>query len=493
MRKININYTSDIHGYFYPTTYGDMEEKNIGLFKCYSNFTHDEDTLTIDGGDILQGSAFTFYCEQERSSCAEIAKIMSEAGYNYYTLGNHDFNYGTGYMREYISGHSGRCLCENVTDREGNILFPHIIKTMPNGLRVGLVGIVTDYVNVWEKKENIQDIIIADPFEAAKNALKDLKGKTDVNICIYHGGFESDLDTGKRLSDTTENVGYKICTELDYDLLLTGHQHMSVDGRYVSGTYVVQPMEYAKEFHKIEIEVYDKDDIKITSTKCAADAKADDRLSKMFDEFESKVQEWLNRPIGYINRDLLPEDKAVMALNGSGIAEFLNRVQIHASGAQLSAVGLANEIAGFHKKVSTRDVIATYPYPNTLVVLEITGRKLKNVCERSAEYFQIRDGKVTVADSFLIPKVEHYNYDYYYGMDYTIDPYRQVGDRITKMEIDGEPVKADKTYTICINNYRQTGAGGYPDYKDCKVIKEINVEMVELIMNYFHDVKNVEI
>ena len=68
MRKININYTSDVHGYFYPTTYGDMEEKNIGLFKCYSQFIHDEDTLTIDGGDILQGSAFNFYCEQERSS-----------------------------------------------------------------------------------------------------------------------------------------------------------------------------------------------------------------------------------------------------------------------------------------------------------------------------------------------------------------------------------------------------------------------------------------
>ena len=53
----------------------------------------------------------------------------------------------------------------------------------------------------------------------------------------------------------------------------------------------------------------------------------------------------------------------------------------------LSSVGLANEIAGFRSEVSTRDIIATYPYPNTLVVCEITGKQLKTVMERSAEYF----------------------------------------------------------------------------------------------------------
>ena len=30
-RKLKIYFTSDVHGYFYPTTYGDMTEKNVGL------------------------------------------------------------------------------------------------------------------------------------------------------------------------------------------------------------------------------------------------------------------------------------------------------------------------------------------------------------------------------------------------------------------------------------------------------------------------------
>lgn len=32
-----------------------------------------------------------------------------------------------------------------------------------------------------------------------------------------------------------------------------------------------------------------------------------------------------------------------------------------------------------------------------------------------------------------------------------------------------------------------TGAGGYQVYKSCRKRKEINVEMVELMMNYFHE------
>ena len=83
------------------------------------------------------------------------------------------------------------------------------------------------------EKENLVGIQVVDPFEAAKKALEDLQGKVDLTICIYHGGFESDLETGKRLSETTENIGYKICTELGFDVLLTGHQHMPVAGRMV--------------------------------------------------------------------------------------------------------------------------------------------------------------------------------------------------------------------------------------------------------------------
>ena len=83
---------------------------------------------------------------------------------------------------------------------------------------------------------------------AVAAALERLRDQVDLTVGIYHGGFERDLATGRVLSATRENVAYRICQELDLDILLTGHQHMSVPGRMVSGTFVVQPSDKGQEF-----------------------------------------------------------------------------------------------------------------------------------------------------------------------------------------------------------------------------------------------------
>ena len=67
-QTLKIYFTSDVHGYFYPTTYGDLKRKDLGLFSFARDFKKDENTLVIDGGDILQGSAFAYYCRPLRIS-----------------------------------------------------------------------------------------------------------------------------------------------------------------------------------------------------------------------------------------------------------------------------------------------------------------------------------------------------------------------------------------------------------------------------------------
>ena len=61
-KKLTIYFTSDLHGYIYPTDYRGQGEKELGLFKCASLFRKDGNTLVIDGGDILQGSPLGAFC-----------------------------------------------------------------------------------------------------------------------------------------------------------------------------------------------------------------------------------------------------------------------------------------------------------------------------------------------------------------------------------------------------------------------------------------------
>ena len=241
MKNLKIYFTSDMHGYLYPTNYIDKEQKSIGLINMINDFKKDGNTLIIDAGDTIQGSPFTYYLSSQNFNTHPIADIMNAAGYDFITLGNHDFNYGLLYLRKYLRTLNAKCLCANVIDKTGELpILPYSIKTLENGLKVGIIGVTTDFINHWERAENIANINITDTFEAVKYYFDEVKASSDIVIGIYHGGFEYDLNSHEQLMFTSENIAYKLCMEFDFDILLTGHQHMPLANTIINGTRVFQ-------------------------------------------------------------------------------------------------------------------------------------------------------------------------------------------------------------------------------------------------------------
>ena len=59
---------------------------------------------------------------------------------------------------------------------------------------------------------------------------------------------------------------------------------------------------------------------------------------------EEKIQEWLDTPVGFLNKELMPSSHLEMALNGSELANFINQIQIDESGADISCTSFSNEI-----------------------------------------------------------------------------------------------------------------------------------------------------
>ena len=54
-------------------------------------------------------------------------------------------------------------------------------------------------------------------------------------------------------------------------------------------------------------------------------------------------------------------------------------------------------------------------------------------------------------------------------------------------------VKDEDEFTICLNSYRASGAGGYPEYTQCRVVREINIEMSDLILDFFKNTPKVSL
>lgn len=477
MAKLTVYFTSDTHGYVYPTDFIGDAPRAVGLLSM--RFEKDGNTLVIDGGDTLQGSPLTYYCHANAVPMP-MARVMNDMGYDYVTLGNHDFNYGY----ETIAGHLGelnaRCVCANVTDKTGQLpIAPYVVLMLENGFRVGLVGVVTDWVKKWEKPENLADFVISDPFEAAKRAVEALRDRVDVLIGIYHGGLEKDIETGEILSRTGENIGCRLCEELPFDLLLTGHQHIALSNANYMGTHIVQTPANAAAFVKVVL----GDDGRFVSELVKPEVPAAVKPWQM--RLYNDLDAWLDKPIGRLSKPLIPRGKLDMALHGSSIADLFNMVQLDASGAQISCASLGNELRGFGRSVTVRDVVASYVYANTLVVLEVSGRVLRTALEQCATYFKVSEGgEVAIADQFVRPKEAHYNYDYFYGVEYKFDLGNPVGRRVVQLTYRGRAVADDEPFTLTMNSYRATGAGDFDFYAGCPRVREIETQVSELILSY---------
>lgn len=492
-RNLTICFTSDIHGYFSDMDYATGMPGTTGLSRCASTFSHDGNTLILDGGDILQGSPFAYWLSRNPVEGAKVsARVMNLAGYQFVTIGNHDFNFGRETLESYLSHLDARCVSANV---EGVAGVERIaVVTLENGLRVGITGVTTHFVNLWEKPENLEGITVREAFPAAAAALEELKkANVDITVCIYHGGFENDLTTGELLSDTGENQAYRICKELDFDILLTGHQHQAKAGLQLFGTYACQTPDRCRQYVRMDAEV--SADGNVTAHSRLVDpGKPEERLAAFLAPLDAQNAVFLDQPLGELDVPLLPGDHMEMAENGSLIANFFNQVQLEASGADLSVTSLANVVKGFNQQVTIRDVVATYVFPNTLQTLEVNRRVLKAGLERCAEYFALDgSGQLQVGQSFLKPIVQHYNFDYLSGLEVTMDVRRPIGDRVTSMLYEGKELEEGRTLTLCMNNYRATGTGGYPFYAQCKLVKNQPTEISQMIIEYIDRHKHVTV
>jgi 2',3'-cyclic-nucleotide 2'-phosphodiesterase / 3'-nucleotidase len=149
--------------------------------------------------------------------------------------------------------------------------------------------------------------------------------------------------------------------------------------------------------------------------------------------------------------------------------------------------------------VTVRDVAGMYIYDNTLLGIRFTGQQVKDYLEFSAAYFKTVTGTgpyapddvtgaVSPATSLPIPD---YNYDVMGGLDaslaYDIDITQPVGQRITNLTYDTEPVDPAAQFVVAINNYRQSGGGGFPGVTSAPVVYNAQREIRQLLIDWVTD------
>ena len=89
----------------------------------------------------------------------------------------------------------------------------------------------------------------------------------------------------------------------------------------------------------------------------------------------------------------------------------------------------------------------------------------------------------TTAARASIRAIPGFNYDIVSGVDYTIDVSKPIGERITQLDYNGRPVAPADTFTMALNNYRQTGGGGFSMLRDAPVVYDRQQEIRQLLID----------
>jgi 2',3'-cyclic-nucleotide 2'-phosphodiesterase/3'-nucleotidase len=432
-------------------------------------------------------------------------EAMNLMNYDAAVIGNHEFNYGMNYLKNALASSKFPWLSANIIQKTTGASFagkPYIIKTFPNGLKVGVLGLTTKYIPNWENPDTIADLAFEDVIQSANKWLKIMKTEegTDLNVVAYHGGFERDLETGEASEVLTgENQGYELCMKVkNMDILLSGHQHRVIENLSINGVLILQPGCNGNLLGKVSVSLsktLGKWTItkKTSSTLPVSAINIDGRIISSTENIEAEAQIWLDRPMGHIEGDMLIKDPFTTRLKDNSFTEFINNIQMATAKVDISNTAIFdNTCKGFENQVTMRDIISNYKYPNTLKVLELKGSDIKAALEKSAEYFSLNDGEIQVSKDFTYPKLQHYNYDMWEGIDYVIDVSKPIGNRLTKLDYKNQPIDMNGDYAVVMNNYRAGGGGDYLMFKDKPMLKDIPTDMAELIANYILERKTIK-
>lgn len=497
--ELKILATSDMHGYLNPTNFA---ERNLslpfGTTRVASLFKVVRQKATgpvvaIENGDFIQGSPLSYYvAKMPHHEVNTLTQVINRLHYDCGIIGNHEFNYGLPYLKTALKSYQHPVVCANLLNDQGEPFFgqPYYLLEK-EGVKIAVLGLTTQYIPHWEQPATIQGITFESIVTCAKHYVPQLRKLADVVIVAYHGGFERDLNDGEPTEALTgENEGYALLKEVPgIDALVTGHQHREIATK-LFGVPVIQPGYRGAFVGEITLQLkktaqgYAVTD-SFSQLLATKDYAPDAELVASIAELSSEVETWLDQPCGKVEGDMLIHDPMAARLTEHPYIELINKVQMAASGAKISGAALFNnEGHGFNPTITMRDIITNYIYPNTLAVLKISGADLKAALEKTATFLSLVDGQVIFNPRYVNPKPQYYNYDMYEGIKYTIDLRLPEGQRVTRLMFDSAPVEPTASYEVVMNQYRGVGGGNYAMFSPTKIVKEIQVDMTELIAEY---------
>ena len=490
--KTVILHTNDVHGAI-------QDYAKVAALKADYE-ARGADVYLVDAGDFSQGSVYV-----SLHKGADAITMLNAVGYDYVTLGNHEFDYGAQQLADNLKKANFDILCSNVLDADGDPAADEAVtsEVEGSGLKIGFFGLATPETKTKANPALIKGLTFLSGealYKCAQENIDWLKGQNvDVIICLTHLGVD------KESQPNTSYDLYKNTTGIDF--IIDGHSHtvmtkgpngepIQSTGTALANVGVIIIDNATKKIEENKLvpiwHTEKKDDKSVTvydytkeDAAVAAAAKAImDPIDAEYGEVFAKSAVDLNGAKAPGNRteetnlgDLITDAMMWAIKNKAPSVDMTNAVAITNGGGIRAAINKGD--------ITKKDINTVLPFGNTLAVVYVKGSELLEALEASTyctpeavggfPQFAGMEVELNIA-----PKYDK-NAKEYPGSEY-FGP--KSINRITIKSVNGKAFDPNATYAVITNNFMAAGGDTYYAFAAAKEQFDTGLPLDEILMEY---------
>ena len=490
--KTVILHTNDVHGAI-------QDYAKVAALKADYE-ARGADVWLVDAGDFSQGSVYV-----SLNKGADAITMLNAVGYDYVTLGNHEFDYGAQQLADNLKKANFDILCSNVLDADGDPAADEAVtsEVEGSGLKIGFFGLATPETKTKANPALIKGLTFLSGealYKCAQENIDWLKGQNvDVIICLTHLGVD------KESQPNTSYDLYKNTTGIDF--IIDGHSHtvmtkgpngepIQSTGTALANVGVIIIDNATKKIEENKLvpiwHTEKKDDKSVTvydytkeDAAVAAAAKAImDPIDAEYGEVFAKSAVDLNGAKAPGNRteetnlgDLITDAMMWAIKTKAPSVDMTNAVAITNGGGIRAAINKGD--------ITKKDINTVLPFGNTLAVVYVKGSELLEALEASTyctpeavggfPQFAGMEVELNIA-----PKYDK-NAKEYPGSEY-FGP--KSINRITIKSVNGKAFDPNATYAVITNNFMAAGGDTYYAFAAAKEQFDTGLPLDEILMEY---------
>ena len=401
-------------------------------------------TLYLFDGDMFSPSLLSGLDKGEN-----MVKLTEIVPFDLAVPGNHEFDFGPELFMERAKASKYPWAAINISKADGSAIEGLGGVTMKDvgGVKVALIPVAQDTTPQVASSGDLIFGPTADlAIEAAKQARKD---GAELVVGIVQAPHSDDQ---------------KMYNSKAFDVIVSGDDHDLVV-QYNGITAYVDTSTDANYLVPIDLNVTVEEKDGKRSVKWepnfrfidTASVQPDPETQKLVDDYAKQLDNELNVVIGKTTngldsrRDVVRKQEAAM---GNLIADAMRDVT-GADVAIMNGGGIrADKEYSAGADISRKDILTELPFGNVTVMVEVTGKQLREALENGVS--KIEDGAGRFAQIS--------------GMKIEVDPTKPAGERVTSAMVGDKPLDDGASYKLATNDFLLGGGDGFTSLTGGKVL-----------------------